>query len=176
MTTKLGRAAPAAVAMGGAVELDEVEQFVDAGGDRLGRCPQQPGRDADIGRNRHVRKQRAILEHGADAPAQGDRFEAADVLARDADAAAIRLDQPVGEPQQRRLARTGAADDRQELALGDVQRDVVDRSHRACRAGKGLVDAIVADQGRGLHTAFGDLEARALLPLPGEGKGPLDRT
>ena len=39
-----------------------------------------------------------------------------------------RLEQPGGDPQQRRLAAPGRADDRDELALVDAERDVVDAS------------------------------------------------
>ena len=49
------------------------------------------------------------------------------------DAAAVGLDQPVGQPQQRGLARAGAADDGEEFALGDLERDVVDRHHALAR-------------------------------------------
>ena len=44
-----------------------------------------------------------------------------------------RFDQPVGEPQQRGLAGTGAADDGQEFAPSDLQRNIVHASNRTLR-------------------------------------------
>src|SRR6185437_2914132 len=63
------------------------------------------------------------------------------------DAAAIGVEQPVCEPQQRGLARAGTADNRQQLALGDFQRDTVDRRHAAAATvGKALADLGIGDQ------------------------------
>ena len=73
-----------------------------------------------------------------------------DVLAFDRDRAGVGLDQPVDEPQQRGLAGTGAADDGEEFALGDLERDVIDRHHAA--AVKRLADMRIGDQGRGGHS------------------------
>ncbi len=96
-----------------------------------------------------MRKQPAALEHIADAAAQRDRIDRADVLALDRDAAAVGLDQPVGQPQQRGLAGAGAADDGEEFALGDIERDVVDgqNAFRAAAAVKALADMRKGDQG-----------------------------
>ena len=71
--------------------------------------------------------------------------------------AAVGLDQPVGQPQQRGLARAGAADNGEEFALGDVERDVVDRHHAA--AVEGLADMGVGDQGRGWHSVQASVAA-----------------
>ena len=57
-----------------------------------------------------------------------------DILAVDRDTAGVGLDQPVGEPQQRGLAGAGAADDGEEFALRDVERDIVDRKQPPCAA------------------------------------------
>ena len=54
-----------------------------------------------------------------------DRIGRAHVLAFDLDAALIGVDQPVRQPQQRGLARAGAADDGQKFARSDLERDVV---------------------------------------------------
>ena len=85
-----------------------------------------------------MRKQPATLKDIADPPPQQDRIDVAHVLAFDRDRAEVRLDQPVGEPQQRGLAGAGAADNGQELALGDLERDVVDGDDAT--AVKGLAD------------------------------------
>ena len=96
-----------------------------------------------------MRKQPAALKHIADPPPQQDRIDAPHVLAFDRDRAGVGLDQPVGEPQQRGLAGAGAADDGQEFALGDLERDVVDGDDTA--AVKGLADIGIGDQGSGRH-------------------------
>jgi hypothetical protein len=62
----------------------------------------------------------------ADAAAQRDRIDRAHILAFDRDAAAISVDQPVCQSKQRGLAGAGAADDGEELALGDIERDLVE--------------------------------------------------
>ena len=66
-----------AVAILRAVEPDEIEQFVDARGYFRGRPAEQFWRDADIAGHAHMRKQRAALEHIADAPPQPNRIGAA---------------------------------------------------------------------------------------------------
>ena len=139
-----------AVAVLRAVEPHQVEQFVHARRYLCGRSAQQLGRDADIAGDAEMRKQPAALEDIADPPAQRNRIDIPHVLAFDRDRAAVGLDQPVGEPQQRGLARTGASDDGQKLALSDVERDVVDGHHAAIV--KGLADMRIGDQWRGRHS------------------------
>ena len=136
------------------VEPHQVEQFVDPRGNLRRRPAEQFWRDADIVGDAEMRKQPAALEDIADTPPQADRIDAAHILAFDGDGAAVRLDQPVGEPQQRGLARAGAADDGQKLALGDLERDVVDRHHAlvVAAAVKGLADMGIGDQWRGWHS------------------------
>ena len=89
---------------------------------------------------------------------------AAHVLAFDRDGAAVGLDQPVGEPQQRGLARAGAADDGQEFALGDLERDVVDRPRARARPPSKLLPtcAKAIRGGVGIHCAW------TITPPPGE--------
>jgi hypothetical protein len=107
-----------------------------------------------------MRKQRAALEDVADAPAQAYRIGRADILALDRDGAAVRLDQAVGQPQQRGLARTGAADNGEELALGHLERDIVHRCHAP--AVEAFCDVCVGDQGRCGHGLYSS-------PSPGGG-------
>ena len=113
-----------------------------------GRRAEQFWRDADIAGDAQMRKQPAALEHIADPPPQPDRIDVAHVLALDRDGAAVGLDQPVGQPQQRGLARAGAADDGEEFALGDLERDVVDGLDAAAsgRRRKRLADMRVSDR------------------------------
>ena len=59
------------------VEAHEAEQLVHPRGHARLVPAEQPRRDGDVLRHRHVREQADLLEHVADAPAQGDRVEAA---------------------------------------------------------------------------------------------------
>ncbi len=86
-----------------------------------------------------VREQREVLEHHRDPlVAQGPQVggaERAEVATVDGDAARGRLDEPVQQPDQRRLARAGQAHDHEQLAVGDVEGHVV---HGEGRAGAAL--------------------------------------
>ena len=135
------------VAMGRAVELHQLQQLVDTGCDRKCRLAQQFRRDPDVVGDAQMGKQPAALKDVADPPPQRDRIDASHVLALDGDGTAIGLDQPVGEPQQRRLAGARAADHRQKLALGNVERDIVDGREGA----EALGDVLVADGQLGRH-------------------------
>src|SRR6202049_3038044 len=64
--------------------------------------------------------------------------------------AAVGFDQPVPQPQQRGLAGAGGADDGEQFALGDVERDVVHRQNRFHAAAvEALADVRKCDQWRG---------------------------
>ncbi len=134
-----------AVAIGRALQPHQIEQFIDARGSLRGRPAEQLRRDADIVGDAHMRKQPAALEDIADAPPQPNRIGRAHVLALDRDVARVRLDQPVRQPQQRGLARAGAADNGEELALGHFERDVIHRQHAA--AVEALGHICIGDQG-----------------------------
>ncbi len=136
------------VAMG-FVEPNQLEQLVDPRRDIRRRPTEKFWRDADIGGDVEMRKQRAALEDIADAAAQQHGIECADVLALDLDRATIGFDQPVGKPEQGGLARAGAADNGEELPLGDLKRDVVNGHHAAVV--EGLADMRIGDQWRGRH-------------------------
>src|ERR1700719_545610 len=105
-------------------------------------------------------KQPAALKHVADAAAQRDRIGRAHVLAFDLDAALIGVDQPVRQPQQRGLARDGAADDGKKLTSRDLERDVVHGLDPA--AIKALADMGEDDRGWVLHS--GPVSCLRLLP------------
>ena len=77
--------------------------------------PVQLGQQLDVLLDRAPGQQRRVLEH------------VAEPLAVDEHGAATRIEQAGGDLQQRRLAAAGGPDDRDELALVDVERDVVDR-------------------------------------------------
>ena len=94
-----------------------------------------------------MREQPAALKHVADAAAQLNGVDRAHVLALDRDVALVGVDQPVRQPQQRGLAGAGAADDGEEFALGDLDREVVHGPDPA--AVEALADMRKCDQGRG---------------------------
>ena len=77
----------------------------------------------------HMRKQAAALEYIADAAAQPDRVDSGDILARNGDSSGVGIDQAIGEPQQCGLAGAGTADNGEEFARRDGERDVVHSSY-----------------------------------------------
>ena len=81
--------------------------------------------DADVLRDRHVRKQADLLDDVADVAAQLDLVGLADVLSADADGAGIRLDEPVDGLQSRRLPAAGGADQDHELPVRDREGQVL---------------------------------------------------
>ncbi|MPL93961.1 hypothetical protein SDC9_40109 [bioreactor metagenome] len=86
-------------------------------------------RIGDVFEHGHVREKRIVLEHHADvAPLRGDAGHVAPV---DQKRAAARLDEARDHPQSRRLARTGRPEHGQELALPQLEGNVVERPHLA---------------------------------------------
>jgi hypothetical protein len=92
-------------------------------------------RERDVGRDRHVRVQRVRLEHHRDVAI--GRPGVSDVLAAEFDAAAARLLEPGDDVHQRALAAARRADQHQELAVGQVDVDLVQHA----RAAEEFVDA-----------------------------------
>ena len=87
-----------------------------------------------------------VLEDGADLAAQPRHLpagEPVDLLAGDVDPAAGRSRLAQHQPQERRLARAGGADEEDELALLDVDGHVVEG--RSALTGVGLVDLLEAN-------------------------------
>ena len=77
--------------------------------------------------DRLVREQADLLDHVADAPAQLDRVDVGHVLAVEEDAPAGRLDEPVDHLHGGRLAAARRPDEHAQLALADLEAEVVDR-------------------------------------------------
>ena len=67
------------------------------------------------------------MEHHADAPTQLDRIELGDVVAAEADPPVGGHLEPVAQPEQRRLARAGRADERYQAPLWQHEIDGVER-------------------------------------------------
>ncbi len=106
--------------------LQRAHDLVAYGG--LGHAPHHQA-IADIVGHAHVREQRIVLEDGVEGPLV--RGDVGQVRAAEADVAACRPGEAADQPQDRGLARTGRAEDGQELAIGCLQ---VHRLQHALRA------------------------------------------
>ena len=84
--------------------------------------------DGDVVGDRHVREQIEALEHHADAASDRVRVEAGlgDVDTVEQHLAVVDRFEHVDAAQERRLARPGGADQRDHVALGDVEIDAVE--------------------------------------------------
>ena len=89
--------------------------------------------EAEVRAHGQVRVERVGLEDHRDVALA--RVEVGDVALADEDAAVGDLLDPRDQLQQRRLAAAGRADEHHELAVADLERDVVDRvrARRPCR-------------------------------------------
>ena len=121
------------MALAEAVELHELEQVARRGGRSRGRRPlaARPHAQAegDVLGHRHVAEQGVVLEDEADA-ALAHRH-ARGVLVAEQDAAGARHLEAGDEAQERRLARARRAEQRQELAGGDLEVETGNRRRRA---------------------------------------------
>ncbi|MGF6416251.1 hypothetical protein OKW37_008010 [Paraburkholderia sp. MM5482-R2] len=84
--------------------------------------------ERDVLRNGHVRKQRVALKHHAGIALVG--CEPRDLGVADPDFAVARLDEARDHAQRRRLAAAARAEERDQFALGDIERHVGDRGRR----------------------------------------------
>ena len=107
-------------------------------------------REAHVARHRHVRVERVVLEHHRDIPVLGR--EVVDHAVADADAAGGDLLQPGDHPQQRGLPATGRADEDRELAVRDIEAEVV---HGDCPVAVALAHVADLDLGHGSPIASG---------------------
>ncbi len=114
-----------------AVEPDDLEQLGGAGVATPLVPAEQARHGGHVVDHRTVREQPALLDHVADAAAQLVTGHRQHVAPGDADRARRRLDEAVDHPQRRRLATTGAAQEDDDLALIDGERQVVDGQHAA---------------------------------------------
>src|SRR6185312_13168666 len=105
-------------------ELDEVESVVDALGGLAPAAAADLQGKPDILAHRHVREQGITLEDHAEIALL--RRQVGDDALAHADVAAGRLDEAGDRHEDRRLARSRGAEQRQELAALDGERDVVD--------------------------------------------------
>src|SRR5262249_5821814 len=105
----LGEAGRHAVGNGGAPELAQLEPV------------------CDVGLHRHVRPQGVVLEHHADVARV--RPEPLDAAVAEPDLAAVGYVKPGDQPQERRLAAPGGSEQREQLAVGDLEAPAVDGGH-----------------------------------------------
>ena len=96
--------------------------------------------EADVVAHRHVRVERVALKDHRDVALARRQF--GDVDAADPDRARRHLLEPGDHPQGRALAAPRGTDEDHELALRDLQRQVVDRDHAA---GELLADRLELD-------------------------------
>jgi hypothetical protein len=118
-------------------QLYEFEQFGDARGDLglfralLRRQHVEP--EGDILGHRHVAEQGILLEHEADAAPL--HRQVGNIFSAEADMPPIGMFEPRDDPQQGGLARTRWAQQRHELAFGQIDADPFERGEIAEAAG-----------------------------------------
>ncbi len=137
-----------AVAVAGGVQADQVEQF---GRPRLplrARPAQQGRHGRGVLQHRLVREEAHLLDDVADPAPQPHRFDVRDVLAVQQDPPGRRLDQPVHHLHRGGLAAPGRADERDQLALSHLERQVVH--------GDGPVGVALADMFETNHETHSD--------------------
>ena len=145
----------AGVAVFFAGQTDELDHLRDDLGDQVARASGHLEGEGHVLVDGLVGEQPEVLEDGADLAAQLGHLpvrEPGDVLAGDVDRALRRPLLAQDQSQQGRLARTRGPDQEDELALVDLERDVVERWPRLARIDLGDVvqpDHGVARPGRG---------------------------
>ena len=122
------------------VETNHRQQLIDPRRYLRRRPLQQARQDRDVRRHGHVRKQPGVLDDVADGPAQLDRIPRCGRTAIDDHLAGLQLAQPVDEAQQRRLAGTAPADERDGFPCRDRDRD--DMQHAAAAAARRDADEL----------------------------------
>ena len=122
------------------IEAEDVRDVVDAALDLDLRRLAQLEPEAEVLLDRHVRVERVVLEHHRDVAIL--RRQIGHDSVADRDLTVGDLLEPGHHAQDRRLATPGRADEDHELAVADLERDVVDRLHAAR---KDLADAVECD-------------------------------
>ena len=134
------------VAIGRALEPDQLHELVRDLVDLAARQPALARAEADVLAHRHPGEQRIVLEHHAAVAAGG-----CDALAVDEDLAGARLLKARNDAQHGGLAAAGSADQADELALRDGGIDAAERFDLAVTDGKSFA-----------HAADGDVRAFCL--------------
>src|SRR6476620_9239310 len=128
--------------VGEAAKLDEVEHLPDAPVALLALPPGELERQRDVLRDRAPVVEHRVLEHD---PVVVVAARLPRGLAVDGDGATRRLDQVADDAQEGRLAASGRPDQGDELALLDLEVDVLERDRAALEL---LRDAVDRDDGQ----------------------------
>ena len=124
---------------------DEIEQLRNAAAARVPAGAALLHAECNVLRDGQVREQGVVLEHHADvAPA---RRQVDHVAPIDQDAAGGRVDEPGDDPQRRRLAAAGRSQQREKLAVADIQIERLQGNRGAVAA----LDPFEPDLRHGLH-------------------------
>ena len=118
----------AGIAVLEAGQTDQCDEMPRAFGALRARHAGEFEREGDIVEHRAPGERGFLLEHHADR-----LVRAVDGLAGDADHALMMVEQAADHVEQSRFAAARGADDREEFARPDLERDVVDRRDRAFR-------------------------------------------
>jgi len=111
------------------IEAEQLRDLVHAARDLRLRRASDLQAVREVLPHAHVRVERVALEYHGDVAAA--RCEIGDLSAADRDQAVRDLLEPRDHAQQRGLPAAGRPDQNEELAVGDLERNVVDRSHVA---------------------------------------------
>src|SRR6516225_10435033 len=115
------------LALGIALELNEREHLGNTGGDLGFRSAVLAKPESNIALDSQMRKQGVALKHHVDRPPIGGHR--GDIRSVQQNAAAVRSLESRQETQQRGLAATGRAEEREEVALPDGQRNTINRGN-----------------------------------------------
>ncbi len=116
----------------------------------LGVARREPAQaEGDVLDDAEMREKRVILEHQADAAGlrRQEQLRAGDLAPVEEDAPLRRALDAGRDPEQRRLAAAGMAEQADELARRDRQRDVVERAQRAVDLAHALESKLRRDRG-----------------------------
>ena len=120
------------IAIAQVIELHERQQFLDAGANlgvgRPLRARAYAQTEGDVFLDGHVAEERVMLEDEADAAIP--RVTPRGIVTVEQHRPGIRSLEPGNDAQQRRLARTGRAQQRQQLTLIDGEADAIERDER----------------------------------------------
>src|SRR2546425_762184 len=108
-------------------QVDLVEAGRDALGDRGTVELSHLESVGDVRLHRHVRPERVVLEHHADVTRVGP--EPVDAPVPEPDLAAVQRMEAGDQPEKRRLAAARGPDQREQLAVTDLEARAVDRGH-----------------------------------------------
>ena len=130
---------------------DQLEQLARRRLGAAGAAHRHLQRQLDVGQRRAPGQERRILEHEADVAAQARGLGRG---AEDADLAVVGRDQVGDDAQEGRLAAARRAEQRQELARGDVEAQALQRGDRPPRREEADAQVAAADRQAGAASAF----------------------